>query len=188
MPPKKKSSTKVKIVWDKDILTYSDQKNKLWEVVQKCTGSPKLISFVVKNIIDAYKVPANDPVALAKATQEYAQTHIRFFRESPERWQSPKRTLIWRIGDCDDKTILVACIIRSFRIPVRLVFVRFSKLNPKTKKMVKQSHVFPCAYVGGKWVALESVRKVSFGANPITMLKERGAKIELVDSIGDKAA
>jgi transglutaminase-like putative cysteine protease len=177
---------KVKVIWDKDITSNSEQKTKLWEVVQKCTGSPKLISFVVKNIIDAYNVPGNDPIALAKATQKYVQEHIKFFRESPERWQTPKRTLIWRIGDCDDKTILIACILRSFRIPVRLVFVRFNKPSKTNGKAIGQAHVFPCVHVGGKWVALESVRPVPYGFNPIKKLKEQGAKIINIDSVGDK--
>jgi len=160
----------------------------LWGVVQKCTGSPELLSFVVKNIIDPYKVPGSDPVALAKAVQKYSQEHIRFFRESPERWQTPSRTMKWRIGDCDDKTILIACILRTFRIPVKLVFVRFtipSKTVPGKK--LKQGHVFPCAHVGGKWVALESVRTVDFGFNPIDKLKEKGATIDKIDCVGDKA-
>lgn len=175
------------MIWDKNVTTYGEQKNKLWEVVQKCTGSPKLIDFVVRNIIDKQNVPGNNPQALAAAVQKFAQSHIKFFRESPERWQSPSRTIKWRIGDCDDKTILIACILRSFRIPVRLVFIRFSKPAKKGSKVSKQSHVFPVAHIGGKWVALESVRVVPYGYSPIKGLKAKGATIDLVDSIGDKA-
>lgn len=173
------------VVWDKNILSNTAQQNELWGIVQKCTGSPKLISFVVKNIIDRYNVPANNPLELAKATQKYVQEHIKFFREYPERWQTPQRTLIWRIGDCDDKTILIACILRSFRLPVKLVFVRFKKRDKHTGKLVNQSHVFPCVKIG-KWYALESVRPVPFGFNPIKKLKEQGAKISGVEGIGDK--
>jgi len=151
--------------------------------VQECTGSPELIDFVVRNIIKAQNVPGNDPVALAKAVQKFAQDRVKFFRESPDRWQSPSRTLAWGIGDCDDKTILIACILRSFRIPVRLVFIRFT-----SKKGKKQGHVFPVAFVGGKWVCLESVRPVPFGFKPIPFLRKRGAKIDAVENIGDKAA
>ncbi len=175
------------MIWDKDISSYSGQKNELWGVVQKCTGSPKLIDFVVRNVITKYDVPGNDPIALAKAIQKYAQEHIKFFRESPERWQTPKRTLIWKIGDCDDKTILIACMCRSFRMPVRLVFVRFTKPAVGSKKAIKQSHVFPVVWIKGKWYALESVRPVVFGYNPIKGLKDNGAKIDLVESVGDKA-
>lgn len=181
--PQAASKTRPSLVWDKNIGSYSEQKSQLWKVVQQCTGSPGLIDFVVKNIIKPQNVPGNDPVALARAVQKFGQDNIKFFRESPERWQSPSRTIAWGIGDCDDKTILIACILRSFRMPVQLIFVRFT--NPQG---VKQGHVFPAVYVGGKWVCLESVRPVPFGFKPIPFLRKRGAKIEKIEHIGDKAA
>ncbi len=185
LPP---ATQKAKLVWDKNIKTYDSQRKELWGIVQQCTSSPELISFVVKNIIEPYKVPGNDPVAFAKAVQKFAQEKVKFFREMPERWQSPCRTILWGIGDCDDKTILISCILRSFRIPVKLVFVRYTKPNKYNLNIKKkQGHVFPCAYVGGKWTALESVRPVDFGFNPIDKLKQQGATIDNIECIGDKA-
>lgn len=120
-----------------------------------------------------YAVPARDNAALARAIQRYSQDHIRFMRERPERFASPMRTIEWGFGDCDDKSTLIATVLRSFRVPVRLVFTRYDALN-KDGTRKKVSHVFPEAQVDGKWQALESVHPWPMGKNPVTEAKLKG--------------
>jgi transglutaminase-like putative cysteine protease len=120
-----------------------------------------------------YAVPERDPGAFARAVQRYAQEHIRFFRERPERFASPLRTIQWGFGDCDDKSSFIATVLRSFRIPVRLVFVRYRKRNPDgTTKRI--SHVYPQAEVDGKWLALESVHPWPMGKDPVIEARRKG--------------
>ena len=97
------------------------------------------------------------------------------------------RTLEWGIGDCDDKSILIATILRSFRIPVRLKFVRFRHGGRRI------SHVYPQAYLPidrrrpglRDWVALESVMSRPMGFDPEDYLRENGIEPESVEYVGD---
>jgi len=104
-------------------------------------------------------------------------------RERPERFASPLRTILWGFGDCDDKSILIASILRSFRIPVRLKFIRFTyKKNGETNKV---SHVYPQFKYKGNWLALESVHPWLLGDDPEDRAKRKGINPE-VHTIGDK--
>lgn len=169
------------VVWDRQIRNYREQCTLLWSIVKKYTGNPELIN-LASLIIKDKDVPENDSVALIKAIQEYVQKTIKFFREYPERWQSPLRTLEWKIGDCDDQAILLASVLRSFRIPVRFKFVRF--LDPKERK--RKSHVYTQVKVNGNWYSAETVKPVHLGFDPEKAMRERGIKILGVDYIGDK--
>lgn len=170
---------------DSELSGLTEQNSRLWGMVEQYTGHPLLIDILAR-LIDAYNVPARDPEALAKAIQHYSAHHIKFFRERPERFQSPMRTVAWGIGDCDDKSIFVAASLRSFRVPVRLVILRLLIKDPKTRKKKPVGHVYPEAYLDGEWVALESVRPYPWGHDPAAVAKARGI-LAGKEIIGDKA-
>lgn len=155
-----------------DIRGARQQRKAVWRVVKQYTGHPLLMQWAADFLRD-YKVPERDPAALARAVQRYAQEHIRFFRERPERFASPLRSIEWGFGDCDDKSIFIATVLRSFRVPVRLAFVRYVKrnLDGTTKRI---SHVYPQANLGGKWVALESVHPWPAGKDPAVEARRKG--------------
>jgi hypothetical protein len=115
-----------------------------------------------------YNVTARDLRSLARAVQLHAQS-IKFFREFPEVIAAPWITDEWGIGDCDDKSRMIAAVVKSFRIPVRLVFVTFQK-----RPGMNVSHVFPEIELDGKWMAAESVQPWPLGKDPIEMLKRKG--------------
>lgn len=167
-------------VWDREIRTHAQQRRVLWSIIQKYSGDPALISFVAA-LIRRNKIPGNDYAGIAKCLQSWVTAHIKFFREFPERFASPMRTLKWGIGDCDDRSILVGAALRGFRVPVKLRFVRY--LQPQTNE--RKSHVYPLAKLNDKWVALETVRKVPFGFDPLEKLRKLGVKILAVEEIGD---
>lgn len=125
-------------------------------------------------------IPERDEVRIARGVQLVAQKGIKYFREFPERWQSPARTIAWRVGDCDDKSILIATMLRSFRIPVRLKFVRFTKNEIVNGKAVpiRVAHVYPQAYLKGRWTAIESVQPWPLGRDPEDVLRSRGFQVE----------
>lgn len=154
-----------------------------WEAVVQSTGNPLLVDFLAK-LIEKANIPARDPAALARAVQLYSARKIKFFRERPERFQHPLRTLVWGIGDCDDKGLFVAASLRSFRIPIRGKFLKLTiPLDDGTQKQV--GHVYPLAHLGGKWVALESVREKPMGYDPEIKARKRGYGVD-VFTIGDK--
>lgn len=119
-------------------------------------------------IVRKYNVEARDQKSLARAVQLYAQS-IKFFREFPEVIAAPWVTADWGIGDCDDKSRLIAAVLKSFRMPIRLVFVTFRKGDAGTV-----SHVFPEVQLDGQWLPLESVQPWEMGKDPIAMLERKG--------------
>lgn len=137
-------------------------------------------------VIRERDVPSRNEFALARAIQQDTQQRIKFMRERPERFQSPARTLKWRIGDCDDQSILVATALRSFRIPVRAKFLRFQL--PSGKRF---SHVYGQAKLEDpndkkrRWYALETVRPWALGRDPEREAIRRGLTPH-VELIGDK--
>lgn len=95
---------------------------------------------------------------------------IKYFREYPEWNAAPWVTAAWGIGDCDDKSRLIAALLKQFRIPVRL---RFAKFDTGKRRV---AHVWPEAQLDGNWEALESVRAWPLGRNPIDGIRARGWK------------
>ena len=169
-----------KTAWIKDISSYDEQRKELWKIIEQYTGNTVLVEFAAK-LIKLNNVPARDEKSLVRYIQLFVQNHIKFFREYPERWQSPLQTLALGIGDCDDKTILTASLLRTFRIPVQLVFLRFKKAGKEP-----YSHVYPRAEINGKWLAVETVRsEFKLGDDPEKMARNKGFSVS-VETIGDK--
>lgn len=135
-------------------------------------------------LIRQQDIPERDDRALARAVQRYSQQHIRFFRERPERFASPLRTLEWGFGDCDDKTILIATVLRSFRVPVRAKFMRMRVRGPDgiVKKI---AHVWPEVQLNGEWLAMESVHPWQLGDSPEDHARRKHAGPILIETVGD---
>lgn len=170
--------------WTTLDLAERPQIDKLWEGVLNDTGHPLLVHFLAW-LIDQARVPARDPVALARAIQLFSARYIKFFRERPERFQSAIRTICWGIGDCDDKARFVAASLRTFRIPVRLKVLHMTLPNGK-----KLGHVYPQAWLPfpgqtSQWVALESVREYPMGYDPETKALAKGFTVKTT-YVGDK--
>lgn len=157
------------------------QRKGLWEVVEQYTGHPILMEWAAE-LIRTRNVPERNDRAMARAIQQYAQQHIKFMRERPERFASPMRTLKWGFGDCDDKTILIATFLRSFRIPVRAKFLRFRMRN-KDGSTRKVAHVYPEVQLDGHWEALESVHHWKIGDSPEKRTRAKTQQL-VVETIG----
>jgi hypothetical protein len=160
-----------------NIRTLKQQRDALWRVVSNNTGNP-LLRRQAAVIIREYNIPERNPMALAQGIASYFQTEVKFFREYPEFFASPMRTIEWGIGDCDDKTIGVAAILRTFRIPVRLKIIRY------TQGGTRKGHVYPQAWINNKWLTLETVRRWQPGEDAEDKLKARGIQVN-VEYIGD---
>ena len=161
-----------------DIFSQDALQRALWNRIEEFTGNPLLIEFA-STLIKDKNIPERDNLALSKAVLDYAQNNIKFFREKPERFTSPLRTIIWGLGDCDDKSIFIGTILRSFRIPVKLGFITYYP-----KPGIKKAHVLPYANIDNKWISLESVHKWPIGKDPIGELKNKNIKYD-VKFIGD---
>jgi transglutaminase-like putative cysteine protease len=119
--------------------------------------------------------------------QLYSARKIKFFRERPERFQSAIRTVVWGIGDCDDKARFIAASLRTFRIPVRFKFLYITLPDGKTV-----GHVYPQAWLAypdpkkQQWVSLESVREYPLGYDPEQTARNKGYNVR-IDHLGDAA-
>lgn len=160
-----------------NIRTLKQQREALWRVISENTGNP-LLRRQAATIIREYNIPERNPMALAQGIARYFQNEVKFFREYPEFFASPMRTIEWGIGDCDDKTIGVAAILRTFRIPVRLKIIRYKHDGER------KAHVYPQAWIDNTWISLETVRQWRLGDDAENKLKARGIKVS-VNYIGD---
>lgn len=160
-----------------NIRTVKQQREALWRVISENTGNP-LLRRQAATIIREYNIPERNPLSLAQGIMAYFQKEVKFFREYPEIFASPMRTIEWGLGDCDDKTIGVAAILRTFRIPIRLKIIRY------TAGGVRKGHVYPQAYINNHWITLETVRAWQLGEDAEDKLKARGIHVN-VEYIGD---
>ncbi len=129
-----------------------------------------------------YRVMPRDTAGLARAVQRYNQTHIKYLREHPETYASPARTLAWGVADCDDLTILTCAALRGAKIPCRAAFVGW--LPKGTRGKVPFKHVYPEAWIGHRWVSLESVKPVPFGWDVAVQKLRAGMRVRRA-TIGD---
>lgn len=105
-------------------------------------------------------LPQKDFPGEASSLFYFVRDRIRYVRDvdGVETLQTPDKTLQFRGGDCDDKTILLGALLQSIGHPVRLVAVGFS---PGVF-----SHVYLETKIGAKWVPLETTEPQEFGWAP----------------------
>ena len=172
------------ITWfEKDLLTPHCVRKALWGVVASNTGNPILVDWATK-IIRQKNVAERDEKGLARAVQQWVQDNIKYFREDPERFASPLRTIAWNIGDCDDKSTLIASVLRSFKIPTRLKIITFKHYSKKEKREKTFCHVYPQVKINDNIYALESVHKWPLGVDAEDLLKMKKIKVD-ARHIGD---
>lgn len=106
--------------------------------------------------------PQKDFYREVDAIHKFVRDQIRYVRDirKVETLQTPEYTLINRVGDCDDKSVLAATMLESIGHPTRFVAVGF---QPK-----KCSHVFTEVKIGGKgpWIPVETTEPVILGWKP----------------------
>lgn len=148
----------------------------MWGVIVENTGNPILVDWASK-IIREMNVPERDEKSLARAIQLWTQNNIKYFREDPERFASPLRTVQWGIGDCDDKSTLIGSTVRSFKIPTRLKIITYKNFSTKEQREKTYCHVYPQVKIDNEIYALESVHKFPMGLDPEDLLKKKNIKV-----------
>jgi transglutaminase-like putative cysteine protease len=102
-------------------------------------------------------VPQKDWAGEARAIHKFVRDKIRYVKDvaGVETVQTPEKTLEFRSGDCDDKSILVASLLQSIGHPVRFVVV-----GPEPNKF---THVYVETKIGRRWVAVECTEPWELG-------------------------
>ena len=105
-------------------------------------------------------VPEKDTLAEAKALHQWVRDNIRYTSDihDVETLQDPTILMRSGHGDCDDKTVLLACLAQTVGIPARLVAVGFEH--------GVYTHVLPQLMINGEWVSAETTEPVSLGWFP----------------------
>jgi transglutaminase-like putative cysteine protease len=112
-------------------------------------------------------LPQYDRVAEVSVLHAFVRDSIRYTNDpiDLELVRTPKAILEMGVGDCDDKSTLLSCLLRCIGRPSRFVAVQLEGLGG-------YSHVYvetPLgATQGGKprWVALETIKPVGVGWCP----------------------
>lgn len=102
-----------------------------------------------------------NPMAELSAIYEWTKAMIRKQRDLAgfEVFNPPERTMIEKVGDCDEHTSMIGVLAGSLGYPIKVRAVSWDGL--------KYSHVYPLADVAkgrgaSRWVALDAV----FGRGP----------------------
>ncbi|RUM32966.1 MAG: hypothetical protein DSY42_00145 [Aquifex sp.] len=92
---------------------------------------------------------------------DYVRRNVKYVYDPPrlETIQSPKRTLILGMGDCDDHTVLVGTLLRIAGFPIKIVL---GDINHDGKF----EHVFIKAKVKDRWITVDTTAKEPFKEKP----------------------
>jgi transglutaminase-like putative cysteine protease len=107
----------------------------------------------------AFLQPEKDYRAEAEAVFNEVRDGIRYMRDvaGVETLQEPHITLASKLGDCDDKTCLLASMLESIGIPTRFVVAGYSGENFE--------HVYLQAWLG-EWVNMDPTEPHPMGFAP----------------------
>jgi transglutaminase-like putative cysteine protease len=106
-------------------------------------------------------LPQKDWSGQVRALHAFVRDRIRYLRDidGVETIQTPDKTLQLAYGDCDDKSTLLATLLKSIGHPSRFIAVGF-------KAPDQYQHVYVDTLIGTKWVALETTEPVEMGWSP----------------------
>jgi transglutaminase-like putative cysteine protease len=106
-------------------------------------------------------VAGRDKVGEVNALHGFVRDQIVFRNDARgiEVVAYPTETMKMQSGDCDDKVVLLCALLESCGHTTRFITCSQNQNGQFT-------HVYPEVLLGGQWFALETVRRVPFGATP----------------------
>jgi transglutaminase-like putative cysteine protease len=121
----------------------------------KDPGVIQVASNLVRNV-DQY-----DRAGEIRALHGFVRDSIRYTNDpvDMELVRTPRAILEMGVGDCDDKSILLASLLRCIGRPSRYVAICLS--GPSG-----YSHVYVETPMGKRWICLETIRPVEAGWEP----------------------
>ena len=141
---------------------------KLTRTFRKDPGIRQLAASLVRDL------PQYDTVGEIKALHAFVRDSIRYTNDirNVELLQTPRATLEMGVGDCDDKSTLLASLLESIGRPSRFVAVAMKPSNAFT-------HVYVETRLGpaGKWIPLETILPKEAGWGPSNVTKRMVAHV-----------
>jgi hypothetical protein len=118
-----------------------------------------------------FNTPQFSELPKAQAIYQWVQQNCRFITDmvGAETLRSARETLTVRAGDCDDFTILIASLLATIGIRSRAVTISSHSDDPQSF-----SHIYPEAFVDGRWIAMDVARPgAQFARSPETYYRKR---------------
>lgn len=118
-----------------------------------------------------YLTPEKDPGSEVAAIFDHVQNRIRYLSDvnGVETIATAAKTLAWKQGDCDDKSILLASLLESIGYPTRFVVAGYTVAG-------QLEHVYVQVWLGDEWVDLDATEPTPMGwaaPDPLTIYCER---------------
>lgn len=140
---------------------------------------------VMRRLVNQYKVntdvlsaarsivfltPAKDEYSEVNAVFEYVRDCIRYTKDiyGVETISSPDKTMLTRVGDCDDKTTLLSTLLECVGYPTRFIVTGYNE--PKNYE-----HVYMQVFCNGQWIDCDATEPYPIGyapPEPVAMLIE----------------
>lgn len=97
----------------------------------------------------AFLQPEKHEYAEVEAIFEWVRDRIRYTRDvhGVETLMTPPQTLASGLGDCDDQSCLLACMLEAIGYPTRFVVAGYNGGD--------YEHVYLQAWVGNTWVSMD---------------------------------
>ena len=97
----------------------------------------------------------------AEKLLEFVQNSIRYVKDvhDVETISTPEKTLLGRIGDCDDQATLLAALYESVGYPTRFVVAAY-----QVKRVME--HVYLQVLVNGEWLDADPTERYPLGWAP----------------------
>jgi len=118
-----------------------------------------------------WNTPQFSETPKAQAIYQWVQANCRFITDmvGAETLRSARETLAVRAGDCDDFTILIASLLATIGIRSRAVTISSHSDDPQSF-----SHIYPEAFVDGRWIAMDVARPgAQFARSPEKYFRKR---------------
>lgn len=122
-------------------------------------------------ILHDYHVRAFDFRKEFRAVFDWVKRNVRFTRDptGKEGIHSADTILEWRIGDCDDFSILICSLLGTIGHRCRLVAISSHPEDP-----AQFSHIYPEVQLDGQWIPVDVGRKKpAFGKGPRSYFRKR---------------
>jgi|SRR5271168_63195 len=102
-----------------------------------------------------------DRVGEILALHAFVRDSIRYTNDPIDRElvRTPRAILEMGVGDCDDKSILLVCLLRCIGRPGRFVAIEMHNAGAF-------SHVYVETPLGKRWIPLETIKPVDAGWSP----------------------
>ncbi len=101
--------------------------------------------------------PSKNFLCYIKAIVNYIRKNVKYVYDPPklETIQSPKRTLILGMGDCDDHTVLAGTLLRIAGFPIKIVLGDINNDG-------RYEHVFIKVKVKDRWLTVDTTSENPF--------------------------